>query len=211
MKRIALAALFALLSAFVLCAQHEAPAEGGHAAATAEKAGGAHHEEGEGNLEIWKWANFAILAGGLGYLIGKNAPAFFRARTEEIRKGIAEATQVKKDAEARAAAMEVRMASLGVEIERLRGEAKTAMAKEMARIGQETAQHMARLEARGQQEIEALTSHAQKDLKAYAAALAVELAGERIRARMSGERQDALFGGFLKQLDGQATLPEVRR
>ena len=32
-----------------------------------------------GNLELWKWANFVVLAGGLGYLIGKNAGVVFEA------------------------------------------------------------------------------------------------------------------------------------
>ncbi len=47
--------------------------------------------------EMWKWANFAILAIALGYAIGKYAPGMFRTRTAEIQKGIAEAQQVKRD------------------------------------------------------------------------------------------------------------------
>ena len=30
----------------------------------------------------WKWINFAILAAGLGYLISKTAPAYFKGRSE---------------------------------------------------------------------------------------------------------------------------------
>ncbi|MCL5745635.1 MAG: hypothetical protein M1541_17210, partial [Acidobacteria bacterium] len=50
-----------------------------------------HGEEGHGNLEILKWANFLLLAGGLGYLIGKNAGPFFATRSQQIRKDMEEA------------------------------------------------------------------------------------------------------------------------
>ena len=33
-----------------------------------------------------RWANFAILAAGLGYLIGKNVPPLFRKQSDEIQE-----------------------------------------------------------------------------------------------------------------------------
>ena len=36
----------------------------------------ASHEEK--NLDPWKWLNFAMLAGGLGYLLSKSLPSFFK-------------------------------------------------------------------------------------------------------------------------------------
>src|SRR5438552_3059585 len=42
-----------------------------HSASSAEHKGGEEHSEAPS--ELWKWANFAMLAGVLGYLIGKNA------------------------------------------------------------------------------------------------------------------------------------------
>jgi len=76
----------------------------------------------------WKWANFAILAIGLGYLIRKSAPAFFKQRSEEIQKGIADAAREKKDAEVRAAAIELRLKGLDKEIEALRTNARAEIA-----------------------------------------------------------------------------------
>src|SRR5437899_2689173 len=78
----------------------------------------------------WKWANFVILAAGLGYLASKSLPAFFRTRTETIQKGISEAQQMKRDAEQRAGEMDRRMSALGVEIERFRSEAHAGMQQE---------------------------------------------------------------------------------
>ena len=84
--------LFAL-SGSLLFAQHGA--EGGQPAM-----------EASSNELLWKWANFAILVGALGYLVYKNAGAFFGSRTEAIRKGMEEADRLRQDAEARVAQME---------------------------------------------------------------------------------------------------------
>ena len=56
----------------------------------------------------WKWANFIILAGVLGYFVYKKAGAFFRSRTETIRQGIEEADRLRRDAERRVQPVEVR-------------------------------------------------------------------------------------------------------
>jgi F-type H+-transporting ATPase subunit b len=164
----------------------------------------------EGHLEAWKWANFLILAGVLGWMIAKKAPAFFESRTEEIQRGIAEATKARQEAEARAAKMELRMASLQSEIEHVRADAKAEMAREVDRIRKETGQHIARIQAHGEQEIVAATKHAEKDLRAFSAQLAIQLAEQRIRARMSAGTQNALVDGFLKQLDRRNSTPEAR-
>src|SRR5438874_7730040 len=62
-------------------------------------------------LEL-KWVNFLILAGGLGYLIGKHAGPFFAARSSSIRKDMVESEQQRQEAEARGAEVERRLANL---------------------------------------------------------------------------------------------------
>src|SRR5580698_11191233 len=75
----------------------------------------------------WKWANFAILAAGLGYLIGKNVPPLFRKQSEEIQSALAEAAKVKQDAAAYADSVEARLANIQREIENLRETAHADM------------------------------------------------------------------------------------
>jgi F-type H+-transporting ATPase subunit b len=164
-------------------AQHE-PLKGSGPVNEGETAG--KHEVSIG----WKWANFAILMVVLGYMGGKTLPPFFRSRTAEIQKGIAEAAALKADAERRAAAIEQRMASL-----------HTEMAKEGERIRLEADQHLARMQAHSEQEIAAMTKRATQELKAYSAELAIQLAAQRIRARMSEDVQGALLRQFVQQLD----------
>src|SRR5579885_1077351 len=125
---------------------------------------------------VWKWVNFAILAAGLGYLCAKMLPPFFKSRTAEIQQGIREAQAIKKEADARAAEMESRLASLGAEIEKFRAQASSEMQQEGDRIREETKRQIARVEQQAQAEIETAGKIARRDLQAYAAKLALDLA-----------------------------------
>lgn len=178
-------------------AQHE-PAAAEAQEHKPEAAGEKKHEK-EPSI-IWKWVNFAILAGALGYGIGKHAPAFFKSRTEEIQKGIADATQMRKDADARAAAMEKRMANLEAEIAELRAHAKAEIAAEANRVGAETAQLLGKIQAHAEQEIASAAKGATLHLKAYSAKLALELAEEKLRQRMTAGSDRDLIADFLKGL-----------
>jgi F-type H+-transporting ATPase subunit b len=151
----------------------------------------------------WKWANFLILAAGLGYLIGKHAPGLFRARTAEIQKDIAEAQAVRKDAESRAAAVDERLRALGSEMEQLRAQSKIEMQREGERIREETARAIAHRQEQAAQEIESAGTLARRELKEYAARLALEVAEQRIRARADASTESALVDGFVADLGRQ--------
>jgi F-type H+-transporting ATPase subunit b len=149
----------------------------------------------------WKWANFAILAVGLGYLVSKTLPPVFRSRTAEIQKGIAEAQAIKRDADQRAAAVEAKTKALGADIERFRTESKIEMQQESERIRQETAAQIGRLEQKAAQEIEAAGTTARRELKNYAAKLALDLAEQRVRTRLDAATEQALVDGFIQDLE----------
>jgi len=152
---------------------------------------------------VLRWANFAILAAGLGYGIAKTLPPIFRARNEEIQKGITEAQALKQDADKRAAAVDARIRTLGSEIEKLRAESKGEMQHEGERIRQETTRQIARMEAQVQQEIESASKLARRELKSYAAKLALDLAEQRVRTRLDANAENALVNGFLQDLQRQ--------
>jgi F-type H+-transporting ATPase subunit b len=152
---------------------------------------------------VWKWANFAILAVGLGYLIAKNLPPFFRSRTSEIQKGITEAQQIKRDAEKRALEVEAKLQRLGAEIEEFRTQARAEMQQEGERIRQETVKQITHQEHQAQLEIEAAGKAARRQLRDYAAKLALDLAEQRIRARLNAATDAALVDGFIQDLELQ--------
>jgi F-type H+-transporting ATPase subunit b len=149
----------------------------------------------------WKWANFLILAGGIGYLIRKHAGPFYRAQSEGIRRGIEEAAAARKDAEARAAVIEQRFTGIEKEIEALRTQARAEMEAEGQRLREE-AQHQAdRIQRDSIQEIELMTRAAMQDLKRYSAELALDLAEQRIRSRITPDARKRLANGFIRDLD----------
>jgi F-type H+-transporting ATPase subunit b len=154
---------------------------------------------------VWKWANFAILAAGLGYLMAKHLPPLFSSRTKEIQKGISESQQMKQDAERRSAEMDVRLNALGADIERFRTQSAAEMQQEGDRIGRETAAQIKKIEEHAAVEIESAGKTARRQLKEYAAELALGLAEERLRTRLDGATESKLVDDFVRDLERQGS------
>ena len=193
MKRLlSVFALFALLS-FSSVAVHAQEKEND---AKTEKAGEMPEPD-----PMLKWANFAILALALGYLLSKTMPPLFRSRTTEIQQGIAEAQKIKAEADKRVAEVEARLKTLGAEIEQFRTQAKAEMQQEGQRLRQETANQIARLEQQAEQEIDSAGKAARRELKSHAANLAITLAEQKLRAQAGGGA--GLVDGFIQDLTKQ--------
>jgi F-type H+-transporting ATPase subunit b len=158
-----------------------------------------------GHEEMWKWANFLVLAGIIGYFVGKNGGPFFAARSRQIRKDLIEAAEVRKDAEARAADVDRRLAHLEADIAGLRAESQREAQEEMERIRQRTVGEVAKIEANAGQEIASAGKAARMELKRYAAKLAIGLAEHKIRDRMTPQVQDELAGDFVRELEEPAS------
>jgi F-type H+-transporting ATPase subunit b len=195
MRRLALVVLFCGMASTAPMLRAQATE------AASQGAGETPGEEEHGRLLGWMWANFAVLVGGLGYLIYKNAGPYYAGRSRKIRKDLIEAGDLRKEAEERVAEVERRLANLEVEIASLRAESQREAAAETERLAVQTAAELAKIQARAEQEIAAAGRAARLELKRYAAALAVDLAAQKIRGRMTAEAQDALVGGFVQTLE----------
>lgn len=154
---------------------------------------------------VWKWANFVILAAGAGYLLGKHLPAFFKSRSADIQKDITEAQAAKQAAEKRAAEMDARLSTLGADIEKFRAQSKIEMEQEGTRIRQETAHQIEKLQKQAEQEIESAGNLATRELREYAAKLALDLAEQRIRTRLDAGTEAGLVDDFTKDLQQQGS------
>ncbi len=192
MKRLALALALALAPGFAIAQPHEGKLE--------QQANLVQEKSEKGNLDAWKWINFLILVGGLGYLIGKNAGPFFAGRSAAIRKDLEESLAQRKDAEVRAAEVERRLAALEGEIVVLRSESGRELKAGAERISLQTAEEIAKVQAQAGQEIASAGKQARAELKRYAAELAVGLAEQKVRARMTPGTQDALVDSFVRDL-----------
>jgi F-type H+-transporting ATPase subunit b len=167
----------------------------------AQEASGAAKEASQGDPWIWwKWANFLLLAGGLGYLIAKSVPALFRKQAADIHAALKEAAKTKEEAAAYAAGIEARLKNLQSEIEKLRVTAQADMSSEAERIRRDTEHHLQRIREQSAQEIELLTRSATDQLRKYAAELSLSLAEQRIRTRLNPAKQQQLAEGFLRDL-----------
>ena len=67
-------------------------------------------------------------------------------------------------------------------------------------MAQHTAAEIAKIQAHAEQEIASAGKAARMELKRYSAELAIDLAEQKIRARMTPETQDALVRGFVRDL-----------
>ncbi len=192
-----LAACLVVLPAFAQ-ESHEAVS---HEASQHEKAGGTEHEGAEHkDLEIWKWANFAILAGILGYLISKNVAPMLVARSAEIREGLAAGERAKAEADAKAAAVDARLAGLEKTLGGMQVEAREEREREAGRIRQETQNELGRLLRHAEMEIESAGKLARLEVQRHAAKLAIDLAEQKLRARMSPETEKTLLDRFVKDI-----------
>jgi F-type H+-transporting ATPase subunit b len=169
-----------------------------------------HGKEGaEGEAEerpvTLLWANFGLLALGLGIMLAKTLPKAFEARTASIQKEILEAQAIKADAEKRAAAVEAKVAQLGSDIEKFKTDAAQEMSVEGERIRKETADQIKRIEAQAAAEVETAGKIATRELKQYSADLALKLAEDRVRAKLDGAAESSLVDGFVAQLSKQGS------
>jgi len=194
-----------LLFAGATCLAQEAkttPGRGprGEGAARTE----ARMEEEAARLTRWNWANFVLLAAGIVYLAAKNGGPFFTARSRQIRKDMMESAEIRKEAEERAAVVDAKLANLAADIARLKAESVEEREAETERLRRDREEERIKIRDHAQREIESAGKAARLELKQYAAVLAVQLAEQKIRARVNARIQDGLVGDFVTGLASSA-------
>lgn len=190
-KRYILASAGAVVAALFLTLTAHAAEEGG--AARAETA-----------TEIFKWINFAIVAGALLWVCLKKAPGFFRGRAEAILAAITKAGGAKAAADAQLRDAETKLANLDKEVTELRAFAEREAAAEVERIRVATRSDLEKIAAAAKAEIEAAERAARLELKAVAAKLAVEGAEALLVKQLNAQAQAGLISNFVKSLEGMA-------
>ncbi len=153
---------------------------------------------------LGRWFNLAVLFGAIAYAVRLPAREYFRKRRDEIQREMREAREAQEAAEKKLAEVEARLSNLDAELAELRREVEKESATERDRILE-----LARLEAdkimsQASREIDGLGRTVRKDLKEYAARLAVKLAEERIRSRMTEGDEQRLVDRFFADLKSRA-------
>jgi F0F1-type ATP synthase membrane subunit b/b' len=170
------------------------------AAWASEEAHGAGGDHGDPLLTP-KLINFAILAAGLGYLFVKFAFPAFREQQQQILDSMSQASKQAEKVAEQARAVDARIANLNLEIEALRAKSLSEMRNEANRLEEETAAAMKKLELGAEAELASAAKSAKKDLAVAAAAMALELAQQKVRERMTPPVQANLVDRFTAKLE----------
>jgi len=147
--------------------------------------------------------NFAIIALGVVYFSRLHLPTMFRNRTESIRKSMDEAKVASDEAKSRLAAIESRLSRLDSEIAAMTARAEQDGAAEADRIRAAAEEDKQKIVEAAAQEIDVAAKSARRDLAAYAADLAVNMARQRIQVDVPADQ--ALVSGFATSLGQQST------
>jgi len=168
----------------------------------------AEHGEAGGLTElIFKWLNFLVVFGGGGYFAARPLRAWFAGQRQAIRGEISEAQRHREESRQRLAEMEQRLAGLEQEIEILRRQSAQDAIAERRRVQEAARRETERVLATAKAEIDSAGRAARLELRAYAARLAVSLAEQRLRERLTPQAHAALFDASLRQI----AAPAARR
>ena len=168
----------------------------------------AHAAEEGGNAtteranEIFKWINFAIVAGLIGWVFLKVTPPFFRKNAETISSAITKATAAKAEAERQLREAEGKLARLEQEVAQLRATAQKEAAAEAQRLRAITQSEVQKVGLAAKAEIEAAERAARLELKVIAANLAVDGAESLLAKQLTPQAQESLVTSFVKSLEG---------
>jgi F0F1-type ATP synthase membrane subunit b/b' len=149
---------------------------------------------------VFRWLNFALVFGGIGYAVWKWGAPYFRQHAEEISNNIAEGTRAREGAEAQRREIEAKLAGLDDEIQRLRetgqrdAEAEAQRLRDMGRAESEKIERAARAE------IGAAERQGRLELKILGAKLALQLAEALLRRSLTPKSEEFLFDGFVTEL-----------
>jgi F-type H+-transporting ATPase subunit b len=166
----------------------------------AEEGGNAATERAN---EIFKWINFAIVAGLIAWVFLKLTPPFFRKNAETISSAISKATAAKAEADRQLREAEAKLARLQQEVAQLRATAQREMAAEAERLKAITQSDIQKAGLAAKAEVEAAERAARLELKTIAANLAVDGAESLLAKELTPQVQESLVAAFVKSLEGR--------
>jgi F-type H+-transporting ATPase subunit b len=124
--------------------------------------------------------NFAGIVLFCWVLLKSKLPQMFRERTASIQKSIKDAEAASADASRRLSEIEARLNKIDSEVGEIRKSAEAEAAAEEQRIRESAEQDKRKIIEAAESEIQAIARNARRELKGYAASLAVDLAAKEI-------------------------------
>ena len=150
---------------------------------------------------VWKWGNFLILFGGLGWYLRQPLKEFLESRSRSIQEGLANGRAAKEMATKQLREIEDRLSHLDVEIRSLKTSALREAEEEQARILESAQMEAQKILETAHREIEGMKKSARLELKSQIAELAVKLAEERLQKSVGSEENKRMVLQFLESLE----------
>jgi F-type H+-transporting ATPase subunit b len=148
--------------------------------------------------------NFAILVTALFFIGRKPLREMFVGRTKEIADGIEEARVAREGAQEALKEVQARFDAKDAEIKKMIEAGRVAGEQEKERLVSEGERMSAKLIEQARTGIELEMKQASDTLRAEAAALALELAEQKIKSEMSDSEQKVLFEEALGKLEDRS-------
>ena len=149
---------------------------------------------------VFRWANFAILCGGLGYLLRKPLREFLDGRRQEIADGLNRASRAQKDASDRMDEIEAKLGRLSADMAALRSDAEGESRQEHERLIAEARAEVDRVVEQAKQEIERVGRGVEREIKELVAEKVIDRASKTLRSEMTQDDHKRVVVRFIKNL-----------
>jgi F-type H+-transporting ATPase subunit b len=156
------------------------------------------HLDVETTAKIFEGINFAIIFLVIAIPLGKMLPKMIRKRSQTLQHDIQSAREATADAKTRLSAVEVKLAGLDEEIQKIRLQVEHESLEDEVRVKAAMKEESARIVSSAEQELTAAATQVKRGLRAFAANLAVEQAEKQLA--LTPETDSALIAEFIGQI-----------
>lgn len=150
---------------------------------------------------LGKTINFIILFGGLGFLLARPIRNFLEEAGLAVEKTIQKTKRAKEDTERKFEALKEQIQGLESEARKIKEAGREAGNQERDRLLASARQEAEKIKSLAELEIKMHSQSVRSELREYAAGLAVSLAEESIKRRMTPELHAHLIDNSIRQLD----------
>ncbi len=174
-------------------------------AETAQAAGGVDH-----GFE-WSWFNFLLLLLVLGYFARKSLPTLMLGRRAEVKADIDKATNLLAEAEARLAEWQRKIDALDQEAAELRSASLRIAESEKEHILKQARKTAERIRHEAKVAVAREVENARAELRAEAANLTIECAQEILSRNITDSDRGRLLDGFIENVEQASPSPGEAR
>ncbi|MGC2403529.1 MAG: ATP synthase F0 subunit B [Acidobacteriaceae bacterium] len=146
------------------------------------------HVDTEIAARIFEYLNFGVLAAAVVFALSKYLPKTFRAQREDIQHRLVDARTATEQASERLTAIEQKLAHLDEEIAAISKQAEKDSLEDEARIKALIESERQRIVESVTRDVAAASGAAQRELKKFAAGLAVDRAAQRLALTEADDR-----------------------